>query len=112
VKAFWADVVFECAENGLIATTAAVSRDSKAMCEVRQYPLSFAEGDQVKSWSRSMWRHRPKGRRANIPVDISQPVGLARFSTGIRGEWFKGWLQVTTRDYFERFDPAPEEEYL
>lgn len=44
VKAFWADVVFECAESGLIATTAAVSRNSKAMCEARKYPLTFAEG--------------------------------------------------------------------
>jgi len=74
---FWADVVFERAESGLIATTAAVSRGSKAMCEVRQYPLSFAEGDKIKRWSRSMWRLRPKGRRANIPVEIEHPVGLA-----------------------------------
>src|SRR5450432_211054 len=91
VKAFWADVVFERAESGLIATTAAVTRDGKAMCEARQYPLSFAEGDKVKRWSRSMWRLRPKGRRANIPIDISHPVGLARFGTGMRGEWFKGF---------------------
>lgn len=111
VKAFWADVVFERAESGLIATTAAVTRDSKAMCEARQYPLSFAEGNNVKRWSRSMWRLRPKGRRTNTPVDITHPVGLARFGTGIRGEWFRGWLQVATRDYFERFDAAPEEEY-
>jgi len=112
VKAFWADVVFERAESGLIATTAAVTRDSKAMCEARQYPLTFAEGDKVKGWSRSMWRLRPKGRRANIPVDLANPVGLARFGAGVRGEWFKGWLQVATKDYFERFDLAPDEEYL
>jgi len=73
VKAFWADVQFHKAESGLIATTAAVTRDSKAMCEARQYPLNFAEGDQVKRWSRSMWRLRPKTRRANLPVDIAQP---------------------------------------
>lgn len=71
------DVVFERAESGLIATTAAVTRDNKAMCEARQYPLSFAEGDKVKRWSRSMWRLRPKGPRANIPVDIAHPVGIA-----------------------------------
>jgi hypothetical protein len=104
VKAFWADVQFHKAESGLIATTAAVTRDSKALCEARQYPLSFAEGEHVKQWSRSMWRLRPKGRRAKIPIDIANPVGLARFGPAVRDEWFKGWLQVATRDYFERFD--------
>ena len=111
VKAFWADVVFVRAQSGLIATTAAVTRDSKAMCEVRQYPLTFAEGNKVKGWSRSMWRLRPKGRRANIPVDIANPVGLARFGPGVRDEWFNGWLQVATKDYFEHFDKAPDEVY-
>ncbi|MGA3028031.1 MAG: restriction endonuclease [Bryobacteraceae bacterium] len=111
VKAFWADIQFHKAESGLIATTAAVTRDSKAMCEARQYPLSFAEGEQVKQWSRSMWRLRRKGRRAKIPIDIANPVGLARFGPGVRDEWFKGWLQVATRDYFQRFGPNPDEEY-
>jgi restriction system protein len=115
VKAFWADVAFERAESGLIATTAAVSRDSKAMCEARKYPLTFAEGDKVKRWSRSMWRLRPKGRRANIPVEIANLVGLARFGAGARKDWFKGWLHMTTQDYSRRYDltpDAPEEEYL
>jgi hypothetical protein len=67
------------------------------MCEARQYPLSFAEGDKVKQWSRSMWRLRPTGRRANIPVEIANPVGLARFGTGMRRDWFKGWLHMTTQ---------------
>ena len=58
-----------------------------------------------------MWRLRPKGRLANIPVDIAHPVGLARFGTGMRGDWFKGCCRWATKDYFERFDPAPEEEY-
>jgi len=111
VKAFWADVVFERAQSGLIATTAAVTRDSKAMCEARQYPLTFAEGNKVKGWSRSMWRLRPKARRANIPVDIANPVGLARFGPRVRDKWFNGWLQVATKDYFEHFDKAPDEEY-
>jgi restriction system protein len=108
VKAFWADVVFERAESGLIATTAAVSRDSKAMCEARKYPLTFAEGDRIKRWSRSMWRLRPKGRRPNIPVEIANPVGLARFGAGMRRDWFKGWLHMTTQDYSERYDPNPD----
>ena len=62
-----------------------------------------------------MWRLRPKGRRANIPVETANPIGLARFGTGMRRDWFKGWLHMTTQDYSERYDPnpdAPEEEYL
>lgn len=112
VKALWADLVFEKAQSGLIATRAAATRDSKSLCEARQYPLDFAEGDQVKRWSRSMWRLRPKGRRAKLPIDIANPLGLARFGPGIRVEWFKEWLQVATRDYFERSDNAPDEEYV
>ena len=108
VKAFWADVVFERAESGLIATTAAVSRDSKTMCEVRQYPLTFAEGDKVKRWARSMWRLRPKGRRTHIAVEIAHPVGLASFMPGARPDWFRGWLQMTTQDYSKMFDGAPD----
>ena len=63
VKAFWTDVAFEQAEKGLIATTSSVSRDSKKICEVRKWPMSFAEGEQVQRWARSMWRLRPKARR-------------------------------------------------
>jgi restriction system protein len=47
VKAFWTDVTFEQAERGLIATTSAASRDGKKICEVRQWPMSFAEGDKA-----------------------------------------------------------------
>jgi restriction system protein len=43
IKAFWSDVHFEGAEKGLIATTSSVSRDSKKLCEVRKWPMSFAE---------------------------------------------------------------------
>jgi hypothetical protein len=103
VKAFWADVEFERAERGLIATTAAVSRDSKTMCEARQYPLTFAEGDQVRQWARTMWRLRPKGRRTSIPPDIAHPSGIARFGVGVRDGWFGGWLQMTTQDYSKSF---------
>jgi len=62
VKAFWTDVAFEKAEQGLIATTAAVSGGGKKICEVRQWPMNFAEGEQVKAWARSMWRVWPRGR--------------------------------------------------
>ena len=63
VKAFWTDVQFEQAEKGLIATTSAVSRDSRKVCEVRKWPMTFAEGEQVQQWARSMWRLRPGARR-------------------------------------------------
>ena len=115
VKAFWTDVLFERAERGLIATTAAVSRDSKKVCEVRQWPMSFAEGDKVQQWARSMWRLRPKGRRTSVRSEIAHPVGLGRFGAGMRPDWFGGWLQITTRDYSRMFDEAteaPEEERL
>jgi restriction system protein len=107
VKAFWTDVLFERAERGLIATTAAVSRDGKKVCEVRQWPMSFAEGDNVQQWARSMWRLRPKGRRASIPPEIA-PVGLGRFGAGMRTGWFGDWLQMTTQDYSRMFDDATE----
>jgi restriction system protein len=57
VKAFWSDVHFEGAEKGLIATTSSVSRDSKKLCEVRKWPMSFAEAAEVQKWVRTMWRH-------------------------------------------------------
>jgi restriction system protein len=62
VKAFWTDVEFEEAELGLIATTSTVSRDSRKICDVRKWPMKFAEGEQIRKWARSMWRNRPKAR--------------------------------------------------
>ena len=59
VKAFWADVHFEGAEKGLIATTSSVSRDSKKISDVRKWPMSFAEAADVRRWARTMWRHAP-----------------------------------------------------
>ncbi len=63
IKAFWADVHFEGAEKGLIATTSSVSRDSKKVSEARKWPMSFAEAEQVQQWARSMWRLAPKIKR-------------------------------------------------
>ena len=63
VKAFWSDVQFEDADRGLIATTSTVSKDSKRLCEVRQWPMSFAEAADVQTWARSMWRHTHPRRR-------------------------------------------------
>ncbi len=60
VKAFWADVHFHGAEKGIIATTSHVSRDSKKLCDVRKWPMSFAESDEVKRWAQTLWRHAPK----------------------------------------------------
>jgi restriction system protein len=60
VKAFWSDVHFEGAEKGLIATTSTVSRDSKRMCDVRKWPMTFAESDEVQRWARTMWRLAPE----------------------------------------------------
>jgi len=57
VKAFWSDVHFEEAEKGLIATTSSVSRDSKKLCDVRKWPMSFAEAAEIQNWVRTMWRH-------------------------------------------------------
>lgn len=63
VKAFWADVHFERADKGLIATTSSVSRDGKRVCEARKWPMSFAESAQISRWARSMWRHAPPCNR-------------------------------------------------
>jgi len=100
VKAFWTDVEFERAEKGLLATTSVVSRDSKKICAVRQWPMSFAEGEQVQQWARSMWRLRPRGRRGVQSSQIfSNPVGVASFGPEGRPEWFVGWLRNITSDY-------------
>jgi len=59
VKAFWSDVHFEGAQKGLIATTSSVSRDAKRLCDVRKWPMTFAEADEVQRWARTMWRLAP-----------------------------------------------------
>lgn len=59
VKAFWSDVDFEGAEKGLIATTSSVSQDSKKLCNVRKWPMTFAEAAEIHEWARTMWRHAP-----------------------------------------------------
>ncbi len=60
VKAFWADVHFEGAEKGLIATTSSISGDAKKLRDVRKWPMSFAESDEVHRWARTMWRLAPE----------------------------------------------------
>jgi restriction system protein len=60
IKALWADVSFEGAEKGMIATTSTVSRGGQRLSEVRKWPMSFAQAGDVQRWARSMWRHAPK----------------------------------------------------
>lgn len=62
VKAFWADVHFEKAEGGLLATTSRATKEGRKLSEARQWPLTFAENQEVRQWARSMWRHAPKLR--------------------------------------------------
>ncbi len=57
VKALWADVTIENAKGGLLATTTSVSPAGKRLAMARGWPLSFADGQQVRQWARTMWRH-------------------------------------------------------
>lgn len=57
IKALWADVAFEHAGGGLLATTASVGRGGKRLAEARGWPLTFAEGKDVQKWAKSMWRY-------------------------------------------------------
>ncbi|MGE6758802.1 restriction endonuclease [Corallococcus interemptor] len=72
VKALWADVSFEGAQGGLIATTARISPDGKRIAEARKYALSFAENESVKDWTRSMWRY-------SWDEEKRQTVGVGNF---------------------------------
>ena len=56
VKALWADVEFEGATKGLIATTSRVTPEGKRLANARKYCLEFAEAQQVVEWASSMWR--------------------------------------------------------
>jgi len=57
VKAFYSDVEYEKAKHGLIATTSYIAEGGKKIATARNYPLSFAENEDVKKWVASMWRH-------------------------------------------------------
>lgn len=57
VKAFYSDVEFEKAKHGLIATTSYIAKGGKKVASARNYPLSFAENEDVKKWALSMWRY-------------------------------------------------------
>ncbi|MBI3219872.1 MAG: hypothetical protein HYZ44_10195 [Bacteroidetes bacterium] len=64
VKAFYADVKFEQAKHGLIATTSFISDGGKKIVSARNYPLSFAENEDVKNWASAMWRYRKPERNS------------------------------------------------
>lgn len=61
VKSLWADLVFEGAQRGLIATTSAVTPEGQRMISARKYPLDLAESNKIKEWTRTMWRHSWRG---------------------------------------------------
>jgi restriction system protein len=56
VKALWADVEYEGAQQGLIATTAHVTPGGKREADARGYRMGFVESRRVREWARSMWR--------------------------------------------------------
>jgi hypothetical protein len=78
IKALWADVHFEGAEMGLIATTSAVSRDGQKLCEVRKWPMSFAEADVDGSANIDILGRveRPSQAEAGI-VDEKRPTSIS-----------------------------------
>jgi len=59
IKALWSDLKFENAKRGLLATTSYIAPGGKKICTVRQWPLSFAENESVKKWTKGMWRFPP-----------------------------------------------------
>lgn len=60
IKALWADLTFENAKKGLLATTSHIAPGGVKICKVRKWPLSFAENENVKKWIKSMWRYKPE----------------------------------------------------
>jgi restriction system protein len=54
VKALWADVYAEKAASGLIVTTSDLSRGATGVINARAYPVTVANGSQVKKWIAAM----------------------------------------------------------
>lgn len=57
VKAFYADVLFENANHGIIITTSHIEPGGKSTSQARNYPLSFFENEDVKKMAMAMWRY-------------------------------------------------------
>lgn len=56
VKAFYTDVCFENAEQGVIATSSYIAPGGKKIVDTRKYNISFAEKAKVEKWARDMWQ--------------------------------------------------------
>ena len=54
VKSFYADVDFEEAKKGLIATTSRIAPGGKKVVSIRRYPLEFAENKEINQWIEKM----------------------------------------------------------
>lgn len=54
VKSFYADVLFEGAQEGLIATTGYIASGGKKVCTARKYNINFAEKNNVFEWAKNM----------------------------------------------------------
>lgn len=54
VKALWADVYAEQAASGLVVTTSDLSRGATGVINARAYPVTVANGSQVKKWITAM----------------------------------------------------------
>ncbi|MFD0701926.1 restriction endonuclease [Myroides pelagicus] len=54
VKAFYADLLFEDAEKGLIATTSKIATGGKKAISIRKYPLNYAENKEITDWVNKM----------------------------------------------------------
>lgn len=57
VKAFYADVIFENAQQGLIVTSSYIASGGKKIVDTRKYNISFAEKERIKKWAYSMWAY-------------------------------------------------------
>ena len=58
VKAFYSDVLFEGANEGVIATTGHIASGGKKVCQARKYNITFTEKDNVSKWATNMWTHK------------------------------------------------------
>lgn len=57
VKAFYADLLDEGAERGLIATTSRIALGGIKTIKAREYPIDIAEAEEVKIMINTMWRN-------------------------------------------------------
>lgn len=58
VKSFYSDVLFEEAQEGIIATTGYIATGGKKVCQARKYNISFEEKENIKNWAKYMSLNR------------------------------------------------------